>query len=382
MDKKQLQEELKAELDHIFGESEDHIELAAALSEIDPGTAAMAAGGVVAGGAMVASRVMARRRCKAKFPDMKSDQFKACFKNELTLGQKKKFRDQDESNSEEAALYEDILSEIDPATAAMAAGGVVAGTATVAARMMARRKCRKRYPDMKSQDFKACFKNQLTLGQKKTLKDSDQSAVMKTYATFYVAENDDFDTKKKLDMLSFIESADDTMINDLFENGEIPVPSDFISSDDELAQRLFDEGVKMMMSEESASVTAGKEMIKTAKDYWKPKAHKLAMKAGEKLTKAAENMPGGVEGLQAVPAAVAAAAALTAGVLAYKKYFSKAGKACKDAPDRKVCMAQYKEKAKAAKIAAMSAGKSKCAKSKDPAACKAKIDAKIKAAKG
>jgi hypothetical protein len=371
-----IQKELKEELDNIFGEAEGNDELASLLAEIDPGTAAMAAGGIVAGGATVASRMMARSRCKKKFPDMKSTGFKQCFKNELTLGQKKKFRDQDESN----AVLESALSEIDPATAAMAAGGVVAGGATIAARMMARRRCRQKFPDMKSGQFKNCFKNELTLGQKKKFRDHDE--VLKTYAIFYVAENDEFDAKKKLDMLTFIESADASMIEDLYENGEIKAPSDYISSDDELATKVFEEGLALMekglLNEESASVTAGKEMVKTAKDYWATKAGQ----AGEKLHQAAQHMPGGVAGLQAVPAAVAAAAAITAGVLAYRKYFSKAAKACKGAPDKSDCMAKFKEKAKAAKVQAMSAGKAKCAKSKDPAACKAKIDAKIKAARG
>lgn len=73
-----------------------------------------------------------------------------------------------------------------------------------------------------------------------------------------------------------------------------------------------------------------------------------------------------------------AAAAIAAGVLAYKKIFSKAAKACDGDSD---CMAKYKMKANQAKIAAISAGKSKCAKSKDPAKCKAKLDQKIAATK-
>ena len=33
--------------------------------------------------------------------------------------------------------------------------------------------------------------------------------VLKTYAMFYVSENDDFNAAKKLDMLNFIEQADE-----------------------------------------------------------------------------------------------------------------------------------------------------------------------------
>ena len=75
--------------------------------------------------------------------------------------------------------------------------------------------------------------------------------------------------------------------------------------------------------------------------------------------------------------AVAAAAALTAGVMAYRKFFSKAAQACKSAPDKAACLGQYKMKAKQAQISALAAGKAKCAKTKNPQACSGKIDAKI-----
>jgi hypothetical protein len=52
----------------------------------------------------------------------------------------------------------------------------------------------------------------------------DSQDVLKTYAMFYVSENDEFNMKKKLDMLNFIENADESMLMDLFENGEIEPP--------------------------------------------------------------------------------------------------------------------------------------------------------------
>jgi hypothetical protein len=104
----------------------------------------------------------------------------------------------------------------------------------------------------------------------------------------------------------------------------------------------------------------------------------LAQGAGEKIAGAAGKAAEFAQGHPGmIGAAVAAAAALTAGVVAYRKIFSKAAKACAGAPDKGTCMAQYKMKAKQAQIAAINAGKAKCAKAKDPAKCKAKIDAKI-----
>lgn len=86
----------------------------------------------------------------------------------------------------------------------------------------------------------------------------------------------------------------------------------------------------------------------------------------------------GVLGAGGIAAATAvAAAALTGGIMAYRRFFSKAARACKSAPDRKACLAQYKTKALQAQIAALNAGKAKCAKTKKSDACKAKIDSKI-----
>jgi hypothetical protein len=79
--------------------------------------------------------------------------------------------------------------------------------------------------------------------------------------------------------------------------------------------------------------------------------------------------------------AVAAAAALTAGVVAYKRFFSKGARACGNAPDRSQCMKDLKKKAMGARIQAMNAGKAKCATTKNPEQCKAKIDQKIAAVK-
>lgn len=112
------------------------------------------------------------------------------------------------------------------------------------------------------------------------------------------------------------------------------------------------------------------------------KAKELAGEAGEKVSGAAKaagefaQQHGGT-----LAAAAAAAAAIAAGVMAYRRFFSKAARACRKAPDRKACLAQQKIKAKQAQISTINAGKAKCAKSKNPAGCKAKIDNKINAIK-
>jgi len=68
--------------------------------------------------------------------------------------------------------------------------------------------------------------------------------------------------------------------------------------------------------------------------------------------------------------------------MAYRKFWSKAAQACKGAADQDACRKQYKMKAKMAQVSALNSAKAKCAKTKKPDACKAKIDAKIASIKG
>ncbi len=102
--------------------------------------------------------------------------------------------------------------------------------------------------------------------------------------------------------------------------------------------------------------------IKAVSDFSKDKMGSLGMDPGTVTA------GGGI---------AAAAAAITAGIMAYRRFWSKAARACKGSADRKNCLNNYKNRAILAQIAATKAGKAKCAKSKNPKACNAKIDAKI-----
>ncbi len=63
----------------------------------------------------------------------------------------------------------------------------------------------------------------------------------------------------------------------------------------------------------------------------------------------------------------------------YKRFLSKAAKACnnKGGMEKTNCMAKFKKQATQAKIGVLQKGLSKCSKSKDPALCKNKLKVKI-----
>ena len=108
-------------------------------------------------------------------------------------------------------------------------------------------------------------------------------------------------------------------------------------------------------------------------------AAQAGQEASAKVAKFAQT-PGG----QAIGGAALAALLAYASVKTYKRFFSKAAKACggQSGTAKSQCMAQYKSKAKAAQAQDLARGASACAKTKNPAACKAAVNSKIASLKG
>jgi len=81
-----------------------------------------------------------------------------------------------------------------------------------------------------------------------------------------------------------------------------------------------------------------------------------------------------------VTAAIGAAAIITGAHMVYKRFFSKAARACKGKSEgeRKTCVYTFKNNAMKAQISALNSGMSKCAKTKNPTKCKLKVQNKIK----
>ena len=69
------------------------------------------------------------------------------------------------------------------------------------------------------------------------------------------------------------------------------------------------------------------------------------------------------------------------GSMAYKRFFSKASKACKGSPDRKLCVLRYKIKAKEFQMRTISSKTGICSKDANPVNCKNKIMKKLQSIK-
>ncbi len=106
---------------------------------------------------------------------------------------------------------------------------------------------------------------------------------------------------------------------------------------------------------------------------------KGAEKMGGKIAKGAGELAGKAKDLASTPGAQYAAAGAVAAYKAYQRFFSQAARACKgkSGAEKTGCMKQFKVKGLQASKTVMAASVSKCAKTKDPAKCKLKIQSKM-----
>lgn len=132
----------------------------------------------------------------------------------------------------------------------------------------------------------------------------------------------------------------------------------------------------------AGAATAAGGAVKSGAERVGAELQVRALKGAQKMGASADTqkaiMNTSTAAIGGVAAAAVAAAAIYAGYKVYKRFFSAAAKACggKSGSEKTACMTQYKKKALLAQANAISSGASKCAKSKDPAKCKAAIKAK------
>jgi hypothetical protein len=184
---------------------------------------------------------------------------------------------------------------------------------------------------------------------------------MKEFAIFYVNEHK-LSKEDTIYLYNFIKEADANQLQHLLYTGE--------------PKHVLDEQDLSYIEEVGGVVRHGSNLVgATAKGG----------SLGNKYTFGA-GVTGAVDknvaiGAGALAVAAIAALAARAGYKVYKDKLSKIGKQCNQykhgTPDRKKCEAKAKNAALQAQMAAMKATASKCAKSKDPAKCKAAIAAKI-----
>jgi hypothetical protein len=175
----------------------------------------------------------------------------------------------------------------------------------------------------------------------------------------YILEQEKLTKNEKLQLLDFIKESTDIQLLNLLETGRMKTE---------------------------------KEILKEVKADWSDIGKHLT-RAGQNLSKRGEdlvsNIPGGGNIEHAAThaykalgptgtAGVAAltAVAITAGVLAYKRFFSKAARACKDlgGTSKTACMNKYKAQGKKAEIATLNSKKGAC---KGNPKCVGKIMARI-----
>jgi hypothetical protein len=164
---------------------------------------------------------------------------------------------------------------------------------------------------------------------------------IKIFAVYYINEQENLTKVDKKILVDFVKNANKNQVLKLLQTGTMLHEANWAAEIPERAKGLFD---------------------------------------FEKTTTDLARQSGSVEGM-AIAAVIAGI--LSTAYLVYKRYLSKAAKACKDykGVQRKECIAKFERMAIQAKITSISKGLSACAKSKDPAKCKAKLQSKIAAEK-
>ena len=164
---------------------------------------------------------------------------------------------------------------------------------------------------------------------------------MKIFAVYYINEQDNLTKQDKKILLDFVKKADKNQVLNLLQTGKMLHEANWASEIPERAKGIFD---------------------------------------FQKTTPDLARLTGNVEGI-AIAAIIASI--LSAAYIVYKRYLSKAAKACKSLKgiERKECLVKFERNAIQAKIASIAKGLPLCAKSKDPAKCKAKLQSKINAEK-
>jgi len=177
---------------------------------------------------------------------------------------------------------------------------------------------------------------------------------LKLFSMFYTNEHESLTKQQKLQIIDFIKEANEDQVYNLLITGKITSVKE--------AEKIDPEMVKILKESSVWSSVGG------ISDY-----------SGATPGQAFHQGVGQGAGAAFATSAIVAGAAVLA-VKLYKRFLSKAAKACnrKTGTEKTLCMNIYKKKALQAKATAFQQAKSKCSKSKNPTKCKASLDRKIK----
>lgn len=197
---------------------------------------------------------------------------------------------------------------------------------------------------------------------------------LKYLALTYVSLNEELSAKQKKEIVLFIVEADEDQISNLLVEGELIEGFAVIPDIKNLVVGSHPySGIMSVDQLQNAINTA----IKRAGEIGKSQGFTSGEEAGFGIGV----QTGGVYGFAA---AAIAALVIAVSYKVYKRFLSKAARACKRMAgvEKDKCMNKYREAALKMQIAELSKGVAVCNKSKKPDKCKANINSKILRLKG
>jgi hypothetical protein len=195
---------------------------------------------------------------------------------------------------------------------------------------------------------------------------------IKYFASHYVSFKDNITENNKVILVKWIMEASDAEIKSLLIRGDYIFHQESVEEFDKIIWFL-NENFAIGVGDSKfwagiVDVQKLKSAIEKAAEIAKEKGYAGGKEAGREIGREA----GMVQGLAT---AAVAALVITVSYKAYKRFLSKASRACrgKKFAEKTSCMNKYKRDAMKKRLMDLNTGMSSCSKTKNPSKCKAKI---------
>jgi len=203
--------------------------------------------------------------------------------------------------------------------------------------------------------------------------------MLKVFAAEYINIQENLSNKDKISLLNFVKESNEEQVNCLLLTGHmvsIEESTQIFSNLNEYAYMNWTDTIRGIEDFDKA-VAYLEKVVKYVSNQQAAGAERFGISTGLKAGQEVGLKQGIVAG---VGASAIAALIIFASIKAYKRFLSKAAKACKgkSGDEKTLCMKNYKKRALSQQIIDLKKGKRVCSKTKNPKKCILGIDKKAK----
>jgi succinate dehydrogenase/fumarate reductase flavoprotein subunit len=183
----------------------------------------------------------------------------------------------------------------------------------------------------------------------------------------YISGKENLTNQEKIQLLDFVKEASEIQTLNLLATGKMKTEKEILKQGQHISVETVKEQLESQLSvllegvtEWPSTKSPSGSAYTTGPGYKAPKG--LSLPSAKESPPGSAYAAGGLSGMEIGAAVALGAAAITAGVLAYKRFFSKAAKACKDksGAEKTSCMKSYKAQGKQAELGVLTAKINSC----------------------